>query len=127
MSQQQPLEYSSPSGARKRPCNPESWAQNLKKKARNLGLEYTQHHSDRIVPARSVGEACRCKLECFTALGDETIKTIHSEYWALGDFDLRTAFIQKSVTENPVKRHYTNDVTNQRSNARQYHLSVNGK
>ena len=119
--------YSSPSGARKRPCNPDSWVQNRKKKARNLGLEYTQHHSDRIVPARSVGEPCRCKLECFTALGDEAIKTIHSEYWALGDFDLRTAFIQKCVTENPVKRHYTNDVTNQRSNARQYHLSVNGK
>ena len=124
---QQQVEYSSPSGARKRPCNPESWAQNQKKRVRNLGKEYTQHHLDHIVPARSVGEACSCKLECFTALGDEAIKTIHSEYWALGDFDLRTAFIQKCVTENPVKRHYTNDVTNQRSNARQYHLSVNGK
>ena len=65
---QQQLEFFSPSGALKRPRNPESWAQNQKKKARNLGLEYTKQHSDRIVPARSVGGACRYKLECFTAL-----------------------------------------------------------
>ena len=92
-----------------------------------VGIYPGQHHSDRIVPARSVGGACRCKLECFTALGDKAIKTIHSEYWALGDFNLQTTFIQKFVTENSVKRHYTKDVTNQRSSARKYHLSVNGK
>ena len=116
-----------PSGARKRPCNPTSWKQNAAKKARNSGLEYLSPRSGRMVAARKVGEPCGCTKNCFDAVGIGAIQAIHSEYWALNDHSLHTAFIQKYVELVDIKRHYTSVVSSQRSCMRQYFFKVADK
>ena len=120
------MELSSPSGSRKRKNDPESWTRNKKKKARNLGLEYVQHYSDRVVPAKTVGEPCSCSLGCFDQLGHEAVQKIHKDFWALGDFDLQTGFVQKFVSLEQIKRRYTNNPESRLNLWRKYHLEVNG-
>ena len=64
-------DLTAPSGARKRPCNPGSWKQNISKKAHNSGLEYRSPFSGRMVAARQ--ELFRC---CWM----DVIQAIHSDY-----------------------------------------------
>ena len=113
-----------PSGARKRPCNPESWKMNKAKKARNSGLEYVSLHTGRMVSAKRVGEPCMCSKQCFDILGAEAISTIHRDYWATGDHALQTAFIQKFTVEITPKRRYTAVEASYRSCSRQYNFKV---
>ena len=117
-------DLTTPSGARKRPCNPESWKQNRAKKARNSGQAYISPSTGREVAARRVGAPCQCSKQCFTKLGDDVINSIHSNYWALGDHTLQTAFIQKFTEEHTPDRCYTTDGSRKKSVTRQYHLQV---
>ena len=98
---------SSPSGARKRKCDPDNWQRNIAKKARNEGLEYVSKYRGTTVAARRVGAPCQCSQKCFTLLGDEAITAIHKDFWSTGDHNLQTGFIQSCAIENAVKRHYT--------------------
>ena len=120
-------DLSAPSGACKRPCNPGSWKQNKAKKARNSGLEYRSPFSGRMVAARHVGQPCGCTKNCFAAVGMDVIQAIHSDYWALNDHSLQTAFIQKYVKTVDIKKHYTSVVSSQRSCMREYFFKVADK
>ena len=52
----------SPSNALKRPRNPEQWKKNIPRKKRNLGEEYTSYSTGKLIPKRSIGDPCRCRL-----------------------------------------------------------------
>ena len=78
------------------------WASNKCKKKRNLGEAYVSRSPGRHISARSVGEPC--SDGCFDKLTRPVINAIHAQFWAIGDFALQNAYIQKNVTLNPVKR-----------------------
>ena len=113
---------SSPSGALKRPRNEDQWKSNAAKKQRNLGLEYLSPKNDKIVPARSVGQPCGCKKNCFDRVGLENIHQIHKQYWASGDWNIQTAYLQSHTAEMDVKRRY--GASAKRTCTRQYHVVV---
>ena len=85
-----------PSGVRKRPCNPDSWKQNAAKKARQSGEAYRSPFHGRMVAAKRVGQPCKCTKDCFGVIGLETLKAINTDFWALRDHTLQSAFIQGS-------------------------------
>ena len=122
-----PVIYSSPSGARKRKCDPDSWARNIAKKACNMGQEYISRATSQTIAARQVGPPCQCAQRCFTLVGEESIAAIHNDYWAIGDHNLQTAFIQTCADETPVTRHYTANVIKQQSIRRRYQVKAGGK
>ena len=117
---------SSPSGIRKRPSNPNLWKRNVMKKARTSGIEYKSIYTGKVVAARSLGQPCNCDKNCFTAIGEDNMKTIHLDYWHLANQDLQTSFLQSHIVDVAIKRRYTQDQGKFRSCQRLYHLTVNG-
>ena len=115
-------QYASPSGARKRKCNPEDWERNKTKRACQTGQSYVSTHTGNEVAARTIGPPCKCTQKCFTVIGDEHIARIHHDFWCLGDHTLQTAFIQNCAKDNVVKNHYTDNVMRQQAIRRSYHL-----
>ena len=122
-----PVIYSSPSGARKRKCDPDSWPGNIAKKACNLGQEYISRSTGQTIAGKKVGPPCQCAQRCFTLVGEQSIAAIHNDYWASGDHNLQTAFIQSCADEIPVARHYTGNVIKQQSIRRRYQVKACGK
>lgn len=92
-----------PSQPRKRVADPSEWKFNKAKKRRNLGQTYTSKVGKR-VEKRKIGE--ECNDGCFTKITRPIVNTIHSDFWALGDYMLQNTFIQKHCKKKPVKRHY---------------------
>ena len=117
---------SSPSGSRKRKINQTDWKCNVAKRKCNSGEEYVSVNTGKTVAAKAVGPPCSCSKKCFIQLGNDSISTIHTEFWASGIHDIQTAFIQKHVTEKPVIRHYTGDESKQRQVNRTYWFKVGG-
>ena len=64
--------------------------------------------------------------KCFTAIGEENMKTIHLDYWQLANHNLQTSFIQSHIDNVAIKRRYTQDQGKFRSCQRLYYLTVNG-
>ena len=56
---------SSPSGIRKRPSNPPLWKRNVMKKARTSGEEYKSIYTGQVIPARCIGQPCKCDKKMF--------------------------------------------------------------
>ena len=88
---------------RKQGPKPSEWKQNVARERRNLGQEYVSRTSGKVVKKRNVGEPC--KDGCFTMVGMDNIRVIHSDFWKLGNHDLQNAYIQKMVKVEKVKRH----------------------
>lgn len=78
------------------------WKVNECKQKRNRGEAYVSRATGRHVQPRSVGEPC--SDGCFDAITMPVVRAIHTQFWAIGDFALQNAYIQKCVTLNPVKR-----------------------
>ncbi|CAL4087823.1 unnamed protein product [Meganyctiphanes norvegica] len=114
----------SPSGPRKRKINIENWQRIVAKKALNSGKQYVSMHTGKTIPARKIGNPCTCKKRCFATVGEESITAIYTNFWASGDHNPQTAFIQIHVTEKPVVPHYTDNMTRIRKFMRQYWLKV---
>ena len=92
-----PEYIATPSGATKRPRNVEVWSKVKAKQLRNLGLTYTSRNTHREVPAQQVGEPCQCINKCFDIIGMDNIQDLFRDFWALGDYNLQNAFMQKQV------------------------------
>ena len=88
--------------ARQRGRNAANWQQNIAKKKRNSGEAYTSRWSGKEVAKRSVGAPC--KDDCFTRISMPIVNLLHEEFWAIGDFALQNAYLQRHVTLQPVKR-----------------------
>ena len=119
-----PNYISSPSNALKRPRNPDQWKKNIPRKRRNLGKEYTSYSTGKLIPERSIGEPCGCRLKCFENISEDDRQKIFSDFWNSGSHLIQTSFIQKSVQQNKPKHHTTTDPAKQRKCARIYFLST---
>ena len=114
------VEYRSPSQARKRPRNPDNWKKSIAKKRRDSGQNYTSVKTGKPIEARKIGLPCTCKNKCFEVVGQENIQAIFSSFWASGSWDIQTAYIQKQVSDQPIKRRCTDNVDKQRACSRTY-------
>ena len=72
------------------------------KRKRNSGEGYTSRMTGRHVAPRCVGAACGDG--CFDTVTMPIINILHQQFWAIGDFGLQNAYIQKNVHLMPVKR-----------------------
>ena len=94
----------SPSQARKKSRNPQNWKCNKVKHLRNSGKEYVSRKNKQIVAAPTIGEDCRCRLRCYRNVGDANIAIIFRDYWATGDWNTQTCYIQNQTEINKCKR-----------------------
>ena len=92
--------------ARIRQRNEAAWFKNIKKKKRNSGQSYQYKKGNNLITkeARKVGRPCTCQDKCYDRLGMDAINTIHTEYWAIADYDLQTANLQSKMERVPTKR-----------------------
>ena len=93
--------------SRKRSHNDNQWKTNEAKKKRNMGQQYVSRHSNIIVPARKIGEKCKCG--CFEKIGEEKVKEIFKAFWDIGDFNQQNEYISKLVKSEDVKRSRVKD------------------
>ena len=102
MNNQPSVDGPGPSGGRKRVRDVDQWAKTTQKRKRNSGKSYVSRTTKKEVRARRVGQ--RCGDGCFTKITLPIVNNIHNEFWEIGDFSLQNAFLQKCVSEKPVKR-----------------------
>ncbi|KAK4308972.1 hypothetical protein Pmani_019377 [Petrolisthes manimaculis] len=117
-------DFTTPSGVRRRPRNEDKWKRNIAKKRRNHGIEYISINSGKMIRGRQVGPRCSCAKKCFDLVGEVNIQQLFTEYWASGDWDIQTAYLQKQTTKVPVKRRRTNNEENMHICVRLYHVIV---
>lgn len=61
---------------KKRKAQKETWKKNVLKNKRVSGEEYVSRATNKVVPARRVGEPCTCPKACFVLLGEEAVQQI---------------------------------------------------
>ena len=120
-----PVEFRSPSQARKRLRKPENWKRAVAKKRRNTGLPYKSRTTGKDVDGRVIGPPCKCKRKCFELVGQENIQAIFTNYWETGCWFKQTAYIQKQVTDRPIQRTCT-DNAKKKSCSRLYTVTAGG-
>lgn len=113
-----------PSRGRKRTRNPAVWKKNVAKHKRNVGEAYISVKTNRHVAARAIGPPCADG--CFDRVGREGIRAIFEAFWALGDYELQNAYIQKLVKTVPIKRKRTLAEVSRRSHTFLYSVMING-
>ncbi|MPC61552.1 hypothetical protein E2C01_055624 [Portunus trituberculatus] len=91
------------SRGRKRVRNPVEWKKNLAKRRRNMGEAYVSRSTGRQVQARVMRPPCADG--CYDKIALPIVTVLHREFWAIGNFALQNAYIQKQVCKKPVKRH----------------------
>ncbi|XP_067626099.1 uncharacterized protein [Eurosta solidaginis] len=92
------------SPTKKRPCQPDMWQQNIRKKLRECGKPYTDKHGIQR-PGRKMGLPCSelCFYRCTQKITQRTRAELHNKYWSLNDVE-KKAYILLSVQPCDVKR-----------------------
>lgn len=111
---------------RKRGRNERDWKQNIAKKQRNSGEGYVSRATGRHVRGREIGAPCRDG--CYDKITMPIIRELHKDFWAIGDFSLQNAYLQKCVSLIPVKRRRAvvhPNAQRRRSGTRHYTLTYN--
>lgn len=88
---------------RKKTRAPAKWVKNIAKAKRNSGKEYVSVKTGRLVAGRQIGPPCRDG--CFDKVTLPVITVLFNDFWAMGNYDAQTAYIQKLIHKVPVKRH----------------------
>lgn len=76
----------------------------LNKLKRNSGQSYKSRHNGRVIADRQPKELEACKLKCKERIPASVVNKIFSEYWSLGSYSLRQAFLFKLITIEEKKR-----------------------
>ncbi|XP_066988652.1 uncharacterized protein [Macrobrachium rosenbergii] len=120
-----------PEEERKKGGRPETWAANVAKRRKNLGLSYQsivkKTGAKKTVPAKKVGPPCSCKNKCFSKVGDEAINKIFQAYWSMGDYNLQTAYLQRHICREPIKRKRTKAKESKKKWTLSYFVTFKGK
>ena len=87
----------------KRKRSVDTWKKSVTKARRNSGQAYVSRNTNREVKRREVGPPCRCPKDCFTKVGEDSIKKIFKLYWDMADYNLQSSYIYKTVTAKEVK------------------------
>ena len=91
--------------SRKRVRNPTEWAKNQRKRLRNSGQEYASTSKKTVKGKQCTVTLHKCRMKCDEKVSAEEQKSIFTEFWKLGTWDLQTQFISGSVHVSSVKRH----------------------
>ena len=65
---------------RKKRRMPGEWAQNRRKILRNTGAEYVGV-SRKVVQARKSGVDCKCSMECFECVDEQSRQLVFDKFW----------------------------------------------
>ena len=84
-------EYQAQRG-RKRQRTPQTWASNERKRMSTAGKAYVNVLGKNI-PAKKVGIACSCKMDCFRNLGQDEINRIFTEFYKIESKSLQDAHL----------------------------------
>ena len=112
---------------RKRRKTKNQWNQEIRKRKRNHGEEYTMivrgTKEVKVVPARKMGGPCNCKkLNCDNNYPQEMREKIYQHYWNLGDINLRRTFLSRCAKRHQKKRTRIRDLLKAKANARKYSI-----
>ena len=72
------------------------------------------------VPGKMIGQPCTCKNQCFTKVGETGISAIFKEYWETADYNLQTAYLQRMIIQQPIKRKRTTNVESRKTHSMTY-------
>lgn len=89
---------------KKRLAKPSTWKRNLTKKQRATGKEYKSIYTNKIVPKRVTGPACKCTYKCFSKITDEDKSNILESFNAIGDKEKQDTFLCGLISVTNVKR-----------------------
>ena len=79
----------------------------IRKRMRQSGESY-QDRKGEFVPAKVYQFAlCKCFLQCHSKVNDDARKSYFSDFWKISDWNVQSNVIRSSITEVPVKRHYS--------------------
>ena len=79
---------------------PDSWKKNIRKRARNLGQEYTRSTGE-VAPAHKVRDAkCACRFKCESSISEDQRQAIFKEYWETDSQERQRDFITSTVNED---------------------------
>ncbi|KAG7202158.1 hypothetical protein KM043_015840 [Ampulex compressa] len=87
----------------KRTKHPEQWKVNIKKNARLRGEEYVGV-GGKIVPAKTMGPPCSCRMHCTEKVEEAARKELHDVFWKTCTWEQRKQYIALSVKESPKQR-----------------------
>ena len=115
------------STTRKRKCNPSQWTRNANKLKRARGEEYV-NRNQQVVPAKTVGQPCKCKRKCFEKVGDDKIKAIFEGFLQLSNKDKQDSYLFSLISRNFIKRRRprVEDSSTQRSSSYYYRVKAQG-
>lgn len=103
---------------------------NERKLKRNLGLEYTTKKG-KVVKERKCMELADCRLKCTTKVTEEERQTLFKEYWSMGNFNKRVAFIAGLIITQPKKSWRVKTVNPEKQKNRtmsyNFHLPLDGR
>lgn len=114
--QEQPLKH-------KGSCD--KWSCKSKKRLRDSGEAYISRFTEKEVAARVVGPSCDCSAKCYEKVGEDNIKVIFTNYWALKSHDLQSHYIHNRVQVIDVKRGRVKGRESRRKASRVYTVLVN--
>lgn len=57
-----------------------------------------------VVPARSTGAKCKCRLKCFELIGDNKVLKVLEEFNAIGDKEKQDIYLAGLITPQSVLR-----------------------
>jgi hypothetical protein len=89
--------------SRKRRRQPEKWIVSECKKKRNSGKAYVSRHTEKEVPAHTLGDPGTCRLKCFEKLGMDVIEQIFCNFWNIGDYNVQNSYLSKLLSWNDCK------------------------
>ena len=117
--------------SRRKSRNVDNRFTNKNKRLRNSGEQHQykiRGDTERVInrKARQIGPPCTCKNKCFEKVGEETIKTIFKQFWALKDFDLQTANLVSKMETCEIKRRKVSHEESKRSVNFKYKLKKLG-
>lgn len=91
---------------RKRKADPQCWARNIRKKARQSG-ETCVNTKGQAIPARKMGSTCKCSMDCVQKVSERERNRIFELFWKLSDAEKKSfynenvaQFAKKSTKDN---------------------------
>jgi len=90
--------------SKKRIANPSLWKRNVAKKHRAAGEEYTSIYTNKVVPKRVTGRACKCIYKCFSKITDTDKSSIINTFNAIGNKEKQDTFLCGLISVNNVQR-----------------------
>ncbi|KAF7411835.1 hypothetical protein HZH68_000795 [Vespula germanica] len=83
--------------------HPERWKVNIKKNARLRGEQYVGV-GGKIVPAKTMGPPCNCRMRCSEKVDEQAREELHKVFWKTCTWEQRKQYIALSVKESPKQR-----------------------